>query len=398
MTYKTARRLLDQLDQPSSIQFKRLNLDRVRALLAQLGNPQNSYPIVHIAGTSGKGSVATMISSIVNQAGYRAGVFSQPYLETPREEFRLNNRLISTNQFAQVFGKVYPIARMVRATYFETMTAIALVYFQERKVDLAIVEVGMGGQFDATNVVRPILSVITPIGLDHTKALGKSLAKIAQAKAGIIKPGLPVVIGPQKKSVESVLISKAKLVRAPVSKAVIKTNYKLRLPGQFQQVNCSIAVRAAHKLKQARFRISKQAIKTGLARAFLAGRFEIIGRVILDGAHNPDKMRALCLGLKIMYPGQKFIVVFGVKKDKNVRAMIRQIRPLAKLIIGTKITDQRFKFYDPSQISSVYKNNPIKAYQLGKRLLDRDTMLLITGSLYLVGELRHVVLRRAKLA
>jgi dihydrofolate synthase/folylpolyglutamate synthase len=328
-------------------------LDVIEALLKELGNPQQSLKVIHVAGTNGKGSVCAMIESVLRCSGYKTGLYTSPHLLRFNERFRVNGAPILNSDLASLIDDVETAAEKVQirpATFFEMSTAIAFEYFKRSGVDYAVIETGMGGCWDATNVVQPILSVITRVDYDHAEFLGDDLRQIASEKAGIIKPGVPVVCGPMPVEAEAVIYQKAAEVQAPIlgsEEAVFfdvlegrRTDQlvdieasgegfrgvRLGLGGSFQLENCGIAVAALEDLSDLEnLRLN---MKKGLESVTWPGRFQMLSMkppIVFDGAHNPGAMSVLVQSLQETFPSFSYGIVLGVMKDKNLSEMLKMI-------------------------------------------------------------------------
>jgi dihydrofolate synthase/folylpolyglutamate synthase len=432
MNFAQCRAYLDSLQ----VIGIKLGLDSVRTLLLGLHNPHLGYPTLLVAGTNGKGSVCAMLTRILSLHGLRAGLYTSPHLVSVKERILINERQISTPDFCRVLTAVRQVAdKLLRAgklpsspTHFEVLTCAALRYFHEKKVDIAVLEVGMGGRLDATNVVTPILSVITSIGRDHEKYLGRRLAQIAFEKAGIIKPRVPVVSGVDKRTAASVIRKRAQELGAPFTgvfdpphrfialkgerdrgyKFIYKTPekrfiYSPRLPGYHQGINAAVALSAAALLGRRWKPLQDKLILRGIVETFWPGRLEIVRRsprVILDGAHNPDGALAVRAYIKD-FIRQPLVLLFGVMNDKDISGLARILFPLARKIILTKFPYNRAA--EPEDIlrqarrfagRMVIEPDPERAYLLAlDEARRRRGCLLVTGSLFLVGEVRALLAR-----
>ncbi len=364
-----------------------LGLDRIIYLLDKLGNPHQKFKSIHIAGTNGKGSTAAMLASILKEAGYKVGLYTSPHLFDYRERIKINGKDISKKDFQEGSRRVKKVAKGMRGrrgqpTIFEVLTAVAFWHFAKKRVDYAIVEVGMGGRLDATNVLNPLVSIITNISYEHTKVLGKTLAKIAGEKAAIIKPCVPVITAEDKaeplgviekacRKNGSLLFEVGKKKKA-VSRKQLAVSGKLL--GEHQKVNAMCALSA---LLLADIKVSKSAIRRGLQEVDWPGRFQILSKkplIIVDGAHNPAGMNALRVTIEEMFP-QKFAVIFGCQKDKDYKKMLKELNPITKETIFTRSSHK--------QAAKLRNSVPLK-----KALSewDRVAPLLITGSLFLVAD------------
>jgi dihydrofolate synthase/folylpolyglutamate synthase len=413
----------------------KLGLDSMRTVLAAFGDPHRAYPSVHVAGTNGKGSVAAMLTEILAAGGLKAGLYTSPHLVRVEERIRVNGRLISSRDFCRLAGTVKACIERLLArgelgappTFFEVLTLIAFLYFRERKVDLAVLEVGMGGRFDATNVVTPLVSVITSISRDHQEHLGPTLAAIAFEKAGIIKPGVPVVCGAEARDAVRVVRAQAAEKGAPLTMVFGRTRPLTRektsgekmafhyesegmslrlspgLPGAHQGRNAAIAASAALVLGRAGRSISRSAIVRGVARARWEGRLETVGRnprVLLDGAHNEGGAAALRAFLEELRP-RRLVLVFTMMKDKAVGRVAGRLFPLADRIVLTTIPFARaaapeeiLRRTRPFRDRIFVEPSLPKAIALARAEAGRRGTVVITGSLFLVGEVKRL---RAKI-
>jgi dihydrofolate synthase/folylpolyglutamate synthase len=405
-------------------------LERIIKLIERLGNPQKELKIIHVAGTNGKGSVCHFISSILQQAGYSVGLYVSPHLERFSERIVVNGTEISDDDLEMLVERVRPFVEEMKAqgnapTFFEIVTALAFLYFHERTVDYAVVEVGLGGRLDATNIVTPLVSVITNISLEHTNILGKSLEEIAAEKAGIIKEGIPVVTAATG-SARDVIARIAKEQDVPVV-FVGRTwwkrvswdgreqefsiqgslgDYTVRtsLLGIHQGENIAVAIAAVERLQMSGVYIADEDIREGIAAASHPGRMELVAqrpRILLDGAHNPDGMKVLARTLKMDFSYDRLILVLGVLKDKDIPMMISSIVPLADLIIATQSTNSRA--YDPVLLMEKIQRfdaskevrvevSVAEAVEHAKRLAKRKDLICVSGSLFTVGEARSHLL------
>jgi len=323
----------------------RLGLDRTRELLAGLGNPQAGLRVVHVAGTNGKGSTCAFIASILQEAGYKVGLFTSPYIIEFADRIRVNGQNIAPDDLLDVTLAVRDVAEAMpdHPTEFELMTAVAFTHFSRQGCDICVVEVGLGGRLDSTNVVEaPELCVITPIALDHTALLGDTLAAIAGEKAGIVKPGVPVVSAVQEPEALDVIAACAHEQNAPLTcveaSQITGTpgdfSYRawkglsLGLLGSYQTENAATALEAIGVLRERGWEIPDAAVAAGLANTYWPGRFEVLGTdptFIVDGGHNPQGAQVLIESLEQRYPDRPVLFIMGVLADKDYRAMVRQI-------------------------------------------------------------------------
>jgi len=391
MEYKSVIKYLYSLERKKG---SKLGLGDIKKLLKKINNPEKSLKCIHVAGTNGKGSVCAMISSVLQEAGYKVGMYTSPHLEDFRERFLINNKRISKKDVVRCFLKVKKF--IDEQTFFEVITAMAFLYFKG-KVDFLILEVGLGGRLDATNVVKPLVSVITNIDVEHTDFLGKSLEKIAYEKAGIIKDKIPVVTAAKGKA----LLVIKKIYKQKKSKLFINRKYKnlkLNLNGNFQLENASVAVTAINVLNQYyKLKIDEKNIKNGLKKVKWAGRFEFINKnTLVDCAHNPAAFKVLVNELKLLKFKKNYkrlILVIGILNDKDIKKMIKIIEPFSDKIILTKPKTPRAE--EPLKIKKFIKNkNKIKkinkdvkkAVEYAEKIVEKSDLILVTGSCFVVGE------------
>lgn len=334
-------------------------LERTRTLLAALGDPQRRLNFVHVAGTNGKGSTCACLASILQAAGYRVGLYTSPFITRFNERFQVNGVPISDDDLCRTTEAIRPAAAAMDQppTEFELITALAMVYFLQQRCDIVILEVGLGGALDSTNVIDcPELAVITAIGLDHTRELGDTFAQIAAAKAGIIKEGGTVVSYGQNPEADRVIArvcqeKHARLVLPDWDSLRIQafapactvmdfgrfTSLRLPLLAAYQPYNAAMAITGALLLGERGWRISEQAIRTGIETVSWLGRFELLRAAppfLLDGSHNPQGIRATAESLALRYPGEKWVFLIGVMADKDVSAMLQAIAPLARRFVA----------------------------------------------------------------
>jgi dihydrofolate synthase/folylpolyglutamate synthase len=343
------------------------NLERMFALMESLGNPQEKYPIIHVAGTKGKGSTAAMAASALKVAGYKVGLYTSPHLEDYVERIRLDDEPISHEMMVELVEEVKPaVAKIPKLTTFEITTALGFMTFARSKVDAAVIEVGLGGRLDATNVVMPRVSVITSLSMDHMAVLGDTLAKIAAEKAGIIKDGVPVVSAPQQEDALEVITQTAGeknaalvLVGRDVEYELLDSNldgqnvrlkdkqqdstleFFIPLLGYHQLINAATAYSA---LKASGLKISNEDIQIGFSRVKWRARFEVAQReppVIFDSAHNDDSFNRLREALDDYFPGKKVYLIFGASEDKNIPGMFHALKPLIRRVIATRANHPR---------------------------------------------------------
>jgi dihydrofolate synthase/folylpolyglutamate synthase len=395
-----------------------LRLDRMRQALALFNHPENQFPSLHIAGTNGKGSTAALLHNILQQAGYRTALYTSPHLESFTERIRIGQEEIAQAEVVSLADEIWQrtAEANVPLTFFEFITVMAFIYFARNRVDVAVIEVGLGGRLDATNVVSPLVSVITTIAKDHEAYLGPDELSIAREKGGIIKPRIPVICGKVSEPVTEVLQEVARLRESPAyflgtsfsfllknerlfDYIGIKQNLSglaLALRGRHQLANASLAL-AALELVNEHFPVPQAALRYGLETVRWPGRLEVISErplVILDGAHNPEGVRALADALIELRQGRKIKLLFATMADKEWQLMVEMLAKLADEMIFTRVSMERSA--DPELLA---KNIPVpipsRVIQDSQTalaaLLDRaqpDDILVVAGSLYLLGEVR----------
>ncbi len=469
-------------------------LERMRIFLSLLGDPQEKFKSILVGGTSGKGSTAYLISHILKTAGYKVGLTISPHLQKVNERLQINGEQISDEKFTDIVSSMIQTIELMRKmpvgapSYFEILIAMAFKYFVDRKVDIAVAEVGMGGEFDATNTLYPLVAVLTNVGLDHTDILGKTIEKIARTKAGIIKlhgvlskvippasapstgsvravgspssfaTPLVVISGVKKSSVIKIIEDRCEKVGAKLfrlgkdfDESIIE-NYKLSLLGDYQKENASLAVEAVLQLKKFGFshfaeasrdkKVLEKDIRKALSTAFFPGRFEVIkchpelvsgsparrqvslrknemlkpvqhdkkATIVLDGAHNPVKMKEFLKSLKKLFPKKKKIFIIGFKFDKDIKKMLREIVKVADEIIVTEFSAKTDVSLHASadaesikyEVLSIKKDVKVAVEKDSQKALEKAlvmsnlamkqfnnrAIIVVTGSLYLVGEIR----------
>lgn len=397
-----------------------LRLHRMERALALFGHPERRYPALHIAGTNGKGSTAAMLHRILSLAGYRAGLYTSPHVVSFTERIRVGDAEIPEAEVTELAQLVRSAAEKeaIPLTFFEFATVMALVYFARSEVDVAVVEVGLGGRLDATNLVLPRASVITTISKDHEAYLGSDLRSIAREKAGIIKAGVPVVCGPLPAEAKKLVCETASEKGAwshflgEGFSFTIRENgcfdyqgleWSLRdlwlaLRGRYQRANGALALCA---LEAGRFPVTEAAVREGLRTVFWPGRFEVVfsrPTVILDGAHNGEGIRALVREVQDFVGPKKVKLIFAVMADKDWPLMVRELSAVASEVVLTRVPLERgadpreVATAVPSRIPHAILPDPKEALQFLLRKCGPDDVILVTGSLYLLGEVRPLVL------
>jgi dihydrofolate synthase/folylpolyglutamate synthase len=393
-------------------------LERIRALLESVDNPHERLRAVHIGGTNGKGSVAVMIASVLQRAGYRVGLYTSPHLISYCERIQINGAPIAEDEFAHIADELMPIADAMadKPTQFEFMTALAFLYFLRQKIDIAVIEVGLGGRFDATNVITPMVSVLTNVELDHTDLLGETLEQIAWEKAGIAKRGVPLVTGERKPNALEVIARECAAVGAPLIPArqrARRTDFtweyqefevwgegkvRMKLLGGYQRENLNVALEALEVLRQS-LKIPHEALVRGLEQASWPGRFEVVQRepyIILDGAHNPHAARALREDVRRYrerYALHKSALLFGVLRDKAYQTMAEILFPDFDEIVLVKPDSPRalepralLSWAPAAKICDTISEGLDVARASGAELI------CVTGSLYVIGAAKRFFL------
>lgn len=397
------------------------NLERMMALMGKLGNPQDRYPIIHVAGTKGKGSVSTLCASALKTGGHRTGLYTSPHLLDYCERIQIDSQSISHADLTALVEEIkLVVARIPKLTTFEITTAIAFLYFALQKVDAAVIEVGLGGRLDATNVVMPKVSVITSLSYDHTAVLGDTLGKIASEKAGIIKPGVPVVSAPQKSEALEVLLRVASERNAlftlvgrditfhPVKHSLDGQSFKVSdLRRQTCEVELSLPLLGLHQvenattayaaIRQSGLCNSDEAIYKGFAEVKWPARFEVVRRappVIFDSAHNEDSFVRLRQALDDYFPDKLVYLVFGASEDKNIPGMLAEIKPKVKVLFATKAIHPRA--LEPEKIQEFARQSSISnetiipveaAFNRALELSEKDGgIVLSAGSMFVTAE------------
>jgi dihydrofolate synthase / folylpolyglutamate synthase len=410
-----------------------ISLERPRQLLARVGNPQETYPIIHVTGTKGKGSVSAMCSSVLQAQGLRVGLYSSPNLQDFRERFRINGELIERDTLASIVERIQPhVAAIPGLTWWEVITTVAFLYFAEAKVDIAVVEVGLGGRLDATNVIhKPLVSVITSLSYDHMYLLGNTLGEIAFEKGGIIKPNCPVVSAPQKDEGREVLENIAAERGSPLTLVGRDFEYTVGagdvngqwltanapgepphrywtpLLGAHQALNAAVALAALRHVQAAGIEISERALDAGLRAVNWPARMEVVRRspwLVLDVAHNAEsalRLREALTGIFPVLPKGKIVLVFGASSDKDVSGMFRELLPLASHLILTQAMSPRA--FSTDQLTELARLSGYEgeidalpdatdAIHFAQSLVkEPNDLICVTGSLFVVGEMRNVL-------
>lgn len=427
MTYEQAVKKINSL-----LRFGiKPGLERIRMLLQKMGNPQERLSFVHVAGTNGKGTTCTLISSVLVQAGYRTGLFTSPYVTDFRERFQINGTMIPKEDLASLLDEIFPIVEDMAnsgevVTEFELITALALEWFARERCEFVVLEVGLGGRFDATNIIScPMVGVITSISLDHTAVLGNTVEQIAFEKAGIIKPeGVTVVYPEQQPGVWQVLEQAAKernnrLIRAELGAVRCKRaeitgsvlyyrGMELTLPflGEHQVKNACTALAAIEMLKEKGADIADQALQLGFSQARLPARMELLSvcpTVLLDGGHNPQGAAALANVIRSFLKGKRIIAIIGMMSDKDSRAALAQIAPLCEEILTLRPENPRsLSSQELAKVASefcprvVAMDDREQAFLQALEQAGPEGAVFVCGSFFLAGEMRPIALHSLK--
>ncbi len=424
---------------------EQFDLGRMRALMAALGDPQRAYPVIHIAGTKGKGSVAAFCATALREAGYRVGLYTSPHLQDFAERIQIDGQPIPHHDLPLVVEQLKPhVARIPRLTTFELATAAAFLYFAQQQVEVAVIEVGLGGRLDATNVVSPLVTVITPISYDHTAILGSTLEAIAREKGGIIKPGVPLTLAPQPEPARQTLLQMAAAREAPVIEvgrdylfapltrsldgqrilvwpvtdgegveAFVESGgtvewapvgLSVPLLGPHQVVNAATAYAALQVARAQGLDLPQAALLRGFARTRWPARFEVLHRnppVVVDGAHNREAARQVRLTLDEYFPQWPLVLVFGASEDKDIPGMFAELLPRAREVIFTQAEHPRAA--EPGHLQRLARpwQKPSQKVTAVPQALDEalrraagEAVVLVTGSLFVAAGARMAWLQR----
>ncbi len=406
---------------------EKFDLGRMRQLAESLGNPQQSYPVIHVAGTKGKGSVAALCASALLASGRRVGFYSSPHLQDYAERIQINGQNIPHADLVAFVEKMKPQIEAIPAlTTFEITTALAFLYFAAQKVDVAVIEVGLGGRLDATNIVMPVVSVITSLSFDHTNLLGNTLAQIAAEKGGIIKPGVPLVSSPQKEEARLVLekiaaerssrmilvgrdylyiplshsLDGQELQVRPADATARPVTLSISLLGEHQVENAATAYAALQVAHSAGVTIDDEAIRKGFAAAEWPGRFEILRKnppVVVDSAHNRDSALRLRQALDDYFPGKPVVLVFGASSDKDIQGMFAELMPRVRQVYATQsvhpraidpqvLAEMAGQYGRPAQAIHVVED----AFEEALRAAGDEAVVLVAGSIFVAAAAREI--------
>lgn len=423
-------------DSYSTADFK---LDRMRRLLERIGSPHERIPAVHVAGTKGKGSTCAMLASVLSTAGLRTGLYISPHITAFEERMTVDGVQPTPEQLVELVNRVRPIVEEMDAlpgqmepTYFELATALAWMTFDDARCDVVVLEVGLGGRLDCTNLCNPAVTVITNVSRDHTQILGSTVRLIAREKAGIIKSGVPVITGVSHLDAIDVVRETAERNHAPVwwlphdvellrrETTTTGTFVDIRTPesthaglsvplvGEHQATNAALAVAAIDLLRRQGWNISEEALREGLAKVSWPARVEVVSRqptVVIDAAHNWESAKALVRAVESEFPARRRILLFAATKDKDVAGVLRLVIPAFDTVIFTQYVDNP-RGVPPGELRSLLAamsdrpahlaGDPPTAWKLARRLAEPEDLIVVTGSFFLVAELRDLILEECR--
>jgi dihydrofolate synthase / folylpolyglutamate synthase len=405
------------------------NLNRMEQLLSYVGNPHLKYPTVHIAGTKGKGSTATMLAKMLEANNYKVGLYTSPHVIHLHERIAVNSEMINDDEMRELINRIHePVEKLSKTdppTFFEIMTALAFMYFVDKAVDIAVIETGLGGRLDSTNVIQPKIVGITSLSIDHVMQLGDTIDKIAMEKAGIMKKGVPVITVQQDPAAMSVLKAQALVNKTdltvtgsdidfshrfetsrehgPHTRICLSTptskfeHLRVPLHGKHQAINCGLALAMLDKLRNLGYNIDNEKAAEGLSKVSLPGRMEMIcqdPRIMIDAAHNAASIRALIHAIGQNIPYDSMIVIFGCNNDKDIVGMMKELQYGADKVIFTRSNSP--KAASPSEIAEIYTeicgkmcqytSSLGQALQIANSAVSKEDLICITGSFYLIGQ------------
>lgn len=400
---ETLNFLFSQLPQFQKIGSKayKADLSNILSICKVLGNPHQKIKTIHVAGSNGKGSVSHMLASILHEAGYKVGLYTSPHLKDFRERIKINGKEISKQKVIEFVKEYQPKLKEIRPSFFEWTVGLAFYYFKEEKTDINVIETGLGGRLDSTNILFPEVSVMTNISLEHTAILGDTLEKIATEKAGIIKPNTPVVIGKTQPETKEVFIQKAKEDNSPIlfAEEAKKQRFELDLKGEIQQENAQTVFQTIEVLNQQNYSISKENIIAGLQKVIpntqLLGRFQVVSekpKVIYDTAHNPDGLKILINEIAKLNP-EKLHVVIGIAKDKNHLDMLSLFPKDSAFYFCSSTNERVIKGIELKKIAAQLNlmgesyDSVIKGAEEAMKAAKNKDVILVTGSNFVVADI-----------
>lgn len=434
MTYEDAMKYITEVGNFGS----NYGLERTHRLLELLGNPHKELKLIHIAGTNGKGSTTSMITKVLIGAGYKVGMYTSPFLEEFEERIQINNINIPKVKLTELVQSIIPVVDRVieegfnHPTEFEIITVLMLKYFHDEKIDFGVIEVGLGGRLDSTNVITPILSVITSISFDHVNLLGNDLGSIAKEKAGIIKEGIPVVIYPQQREAYDVIVSRVKemnttlyqvdtntvkiidIIKGDKPYQLLEVNnngkYNVQLPllGEHQVLNFAVVTEVIKRLNEDRFtNISKEIIIDSIKDVKWIGRLEVLKNnplVVIDGAHNIQGITALKTNVQKYFNYNKIYLILGILADKDVEEMVKTICPMATKVFAVTPNSYRAELAEDLKNEVIKYNSNCIAFDNYEDALiaayneaAEDDLVLASGSLYMIGDLRKLINKKGNI-
>ena len=396
----------------------KLGLENITEFLKSIENPQNNYLTVHISGTNGKGSTAAMLAAVFQAQGYKTGLFTSPHLVDFKERIKVNGKKIYRKSLVSFVSRYKKELVRRKLSFFETVTALALDYFKKCEVDIAVIETGLGGRLDATNVLKPLLTITTEIDIDHVDILGKTIRKISKEKAGIIKPGRPHLIGELHNEAEEVMNNRCAVLRAPIYKVQSKdylisrdsrslsfsdgelqiSNISTSLEGVHQLKNAALVIKAVSVLKQYGIFLNKKAIREGLSSTYWPARFQVQFHknspvVILDVAHNSSGVRAFVDSFKMRFPGRKTRIIAGFVKGKNHKEILKMLFEISSEFALVPLKSKRTADLSKLISETNFKSIPVSkfgsvgpAFRNLRKHAAHDDIITIIGSHYLIGE------------
>lgn len=431
MTFERAEQYLLGLINETQSRRKSLGLQRMRALLQELGDPQCAYPTLHVGGTSGKGSTATMLACALSASGRRTGLHTKPHLQSVTERACVDGRAIEEARFGELLEEMLPAIERTTAqhgapTYYETLLALAFTHFARESVEVAVIEVGLGGRLDGTNVLVPQVTTITSVGYDHTEVLGDTIEAIALEKAGIAKPGVPLVLGVERQEAVAVIEAHAREAGAPVIRvdevtdiamqegderrfeiATSSARYEIRLPifGAFQRRNARTAIATLEALP-ATLRPSVDAVERGFTRVAVPGRMEIVPgepTIVLDIAHNAEKAEHLADALRERFPDRRMRALVAIGEGKDAHAILEALAPLVSSLVVTSFHAAGRTPLAPSVLAQLAQrfgvpvgtvDDPVDAFKLACERCAPKDVLVVTGSTFVVAAVREIAFAR----
>lgn len=433
MTYEEAMKYISSVGRFGS----NYGLKRTFRLLELLGNPDKKLKLIHVAGTNGKGSTTAMITKVLRGMGYKVGMYTSPYIEEFEERIQINGDNITKEKFVSLLVEVKEAVEKVieegydHPTEFEILTALMFLHFYREKVDYGVVEVGLGGTLDSTNVLTPIVSVITSISYDHMNILGETIEEIAKQKAGIIKENIPVVVYPAEKNVQDVIVKKAEMMNSKIrlvqknsvkllninrddiyqeiQVSTMKNEYKVKLPllGAHQMLNLAVALNTIEVIFEGQNeKLNVDLVEKALEDVEWKGRLEVLNKkplIVIDGAHNIDGIKSLTYNVEKYFKYKSIILLLGILADKQVDEMIEEVTPLAKHVyaltphsdraqLSRELKEKIVKYNKNVTAVEDYKEAAIKAINEA----DEDDLILISGSLYMIGDMRKILVKKLK--